>query len=239
MVSVYFDAETAGPAEAILALRDPTVWRDSFCGLRDNFRDASRADRLAAFADGETNLLLHRDGHDQFNFNFNIVTGHDHFNALLELHVSGHVRRAEDELGTVAVEERGVASAFFLAQDVNLALELGVGLDRAGLGQDLAPLDVFLLDAAQKNTDIFARFGGVEKLLEHFDVGDRRLRRVPQAHDFDFFHLLEHAPLDPAGGDRAATFNVEHIFDRHEERLILRALGDGNVGIDRIHDVHD
>ena len=37
---------------------------------------------------------------------------------------AGHVRGAEVELGTVAVEERGVAAAFFLGQDVDFGLEL-------------------------------------------------------------------------------------------------------------------
>src|ERR1700677_907286 len=151
----YFDAETAAPAKAFFKARDPTVWRDSFWWLRNDFRDATGADRLAAFADGETNLFFHGDGLDEFDFDFNVVAGHDHFDAFLELDAAGDIGGAEEELGAIVVEEGGVASAFFLAQDVDLALELGVGLDRAGLGEDLAALDVVLLDAAQEHADIF------------------------------------------------------------------------------------
>src|SRR5207249_1209053 len=34
------------------------------------------------------------------------------------------------------------------------------------------------------------------------------------------------------GGDRAASFNIEHVFNRHQERLIDRPLRHGNVIID-------
>ena len=46
------------------------------------------------------------------------------------------------------------------------------------------------------------------------------LRRVADADDFDFLHLLEHTALDTAGHNGAATFNVEHVFDAHQERLV-------------------
>ena len=56
-----------------------------------------------------------------------------------------------------------------------------------------------------------------------------------EADDFDFLHLLEDAALDTARGDRAATFNVEHVFHRHEERLIIRPFRHRDVIVDRVH----
>ena len=55
----------------------------------------------------------------------------------------GHIRSPKVELRPVIGEERRVSSTFLLGQDIDLALKLGVRLDRAGLGQDLAraPLD--------------------------------------------------------------------------------------------------
>ena len=53
------------------------------------------------------------------------------------------------------------------------------------------------------------------------------------ADDFDFLHFLEDAALDTTGRDGAATFNVEHVFHRHEERLIDRAIRDRDVIIHR------
>ena len=59
------------------------------------------------------------------------------------------------------------------------------------------------------------------------------------ADDLDFLHFLEDAALDTTGRDGAAAFNVEHVFDRHEKRLIDRTLRHGNVIIDRGDERHD
>ena len=53
------------------------------------------------------------------------------------------------------------------------------------------------------------------------------LRVSVEADDFDFLHLLEDAALDTAGRDGATTFNVEHVFDAHQERLVDRASAAG------------
>ena len=41
------------------------------------------------------------------------------------------------------------------------------------------------------------------------------------------------------GDDRAAARDREHVFDRHQERLVDRALRLRNVGIDRLHQLQD
>jgi hypothetical protein len=40
----------------------------------------------------------------------------------------------------------------------------------AGLGQNLAPLDLVSLHAAKKGADVVARLGVVKQLAEHFDT---------------------------------------------------------------------
>jgi hypothetical protein len=60
----------------------------------------------------------------------------------------------------------------------------------------------------------------VQQLAEHFNVRGHRLAGVLDADDFNFRHALEHAALDTTGHDRAATFNVEHVLDAHQERLV-------------------
>ena len=49
-----------------------------------------------------------------------------------------------------------MTAAFFLGQDVNLAGELGVRMDRTGLGQDLASFDGLLVNAAEQSADVVA-----------------------------------------------------------------------------------
>ena len=79
-----------------------------------------------------------------------VVARHYHLYALGQLDGAGYVRGPEVELGTIAVEERGMTAAFILGQHVHLAVEVGVGMNAAGLGQHLAALDLGTLNAAQQ-----------------------------------------------------------------------------------------
>src|SRR6059058_1396722 len=147
-----------------------SYWR--FPGkLIENFADATRADGFSALANSETNGLLHRDRRDQFDFNRDVITRHDHFHAFGQLDRTGHVRGAEIELRPVIGEERRVPAAFLLAQHVNFRLEFLVRRNRPRLGDDLPALDVFLLQAAQQNAHVIAGARFIEKLAEHFDIG--------------------------------------------------------------------
>src|ERR1700723_2078124 len=112
--------------------------------LLDDLADGSGADGASAFADGEAQTLLHGDGGVQRDLKRDIVAGHAHLGACRKLRRSGYVGRAEVELRTVAVEERSVTAAFFLREHVHLALEVGVRLDRAWLGQHHPALHIFL-----------------------------------------------------------------------------------------------
>src|SRR5262245_24171208 len=79
---------------------------------------------LAALADGEALLLLHRDRRDQLNVHRRVVAGHDHLRPGRQRALTRHVRRPEVELRTVVVEERRVPAALLLGQNVRLSLEL-------------------------------------------------------------------------------------------------------------------
>ena len=50
---------------------------------------------------------------------------------------------------------------------------------------------------------------------------------------------LDHAPLDAAGGDGAPALDAEHVLAGHQERLVDGALGVGDVGVDRVHQLLD
>ena len=110
--------------------------------LFDDLRDRAGADRAAAFADREARALFERDRRHQLAGDRRVVARHHHLDAFRQVQRAGDVGRPDVELRTVAVEERRVTAALFLRQDVDLALELRVRLDRAGLGQHLAALDV-------------------------------------------------------------------------------------------------
>ena len=207
--------------------------------LFDDLGDTTCTNGAAAFADCEADGLLHGDRGDELDFDGDVVAGHHHLDSLGKLDGAGDVGRAEVELRTIVREERGVTATFLLAEDVDLGLELLVGLDRSHLGDDLTALNVLLLDAAEKNSDVVAGLCGVEELTEHFDVGDGGLLGVLQTDDLDFLALLEDTTLDTTGGDGAATFNVEHVLNGEEEWLILRTLGHRDVVIDGLDEGED
>ena len=49
-----------------------------------------------------------------------------------------------------------MTSAFFLGQNVHLALELGVRMNGAGLRQNLSALDFISLDTTEQSADVIA-----------------------------------------------------------------------------------
>src|SRR6201999_636210 len=179
------------PAMNFCTYRQPSIFSTAttkrlLCGARsllDDLADGSGADGASTFADSEAQTLLHRDGRMQRDLQLDVVAGHAHLGACRKLRRSSHVRRAEVELGTVAVEERSVTSALFLRQHVNLALEVGVGLDRTRLGQHHAALHIFLRNTAQQKPCVIARQTLVQLLLEHLDAGADRLAGLAEAYD--------------------------------------------------------
>src|SRR3977135_4158602 len=194
--------------------------------------DDTRADGAATFADREAELLFHRDRYAQVHFHRDVVARHHHFGAFGQVHDAGHVGGAEVELGPVVGEERGVTTALFLGQNVGLSLELGVRLDRTRLAQHLATLDFLALGAAEQRTDVVAGLALIEQLAEHFDAGDDGLLGVAQTDDLDFLADLDDAALDATGHNRTAARDREHVFDRHQERLVDRTLRLRNVRVD-------
>src|SRR6266545_4418801 len=164
-------------------------------GLLDDARDRAGADGPATLPDGEALAGLEGDRGDELDGHLDVVAGHDHLGPVGQADGAGDVGRAQVELRPVAVVEGRVAAALLLGQDVHPSGELGVRLDRAGLGQDLATLDLVALDAKQQEADVVARAALVEQLLEHLDAGDHDLARVLDADDLDLLADIGDAAL--------------------------------------------
>ena len=133
-----------------------------------------------------------------------------------------------------------MTAAFFLGQDINLALELGQRMDGVGLRQNLATLNALLVDATQQSADVVAGFCVVQQLVEHFDVGDDGVQLVfTQTNDFHRLVLLHNATLHTAGSHGATTGDGEDVFHRHQEGLIGLPVGSGDIVIHGVHELLD
>src|SRR6266404_1670372 len=201
--------------------------------------DDARTHGAAAFADRETQLFFHRDRHDQVHFHRDVVARHHHFSAFRQMHDTGHVGGAEVELRTVVGEERSMTTALFLGQDVGLGLELGVRLDRTGLAEHLTALDFLALGTTEQRADVVAGLALIEQLAEHLDARDNGLLGSAKTDDLDFLADLDDAAFDTARDNRAAARDREHVFYRHQERLIDRTLRLRNVAVDILHQLQD
>ena len=147
-----------------------------------------------------------------------------------------HVRRAEVELRTVAVEERRVAAALFLRQDVDLALELGVRGHATGLAENLAANDLLALDTAEQAADVVAGLSLVEQLAEHLDTGADRVLGLLDTDDLQRVVDMQRTALHTTGGNGATAGDGHRVLDGHQERLVDHALRRRDVGVDGVHD---
>ncbi|MBQ2298404.1 MAG: hypothetical protein II278_03380, partial [Bacteroidaceae bacterium] len=68
-----------------------------------------------------------------------------------------------------------MTAALFLLKNVNLSLEVLVGLYTAGLSQNLATLDLVTLNTTHQSADVVASLGEVQGLAEHLQTGDNGL----------------------------------------------------------------
>src|SRR5258708_29308183 len=74
--------------------------------LLDDLGDAAGADGAATLTDGETETFVHGDRLAQLHRHQHVVTRHHHLRALRQLDRARHIRRPEEELRPVVVEER-------------------------------------------------------------------------------------------------------------------------------------
>src|SRR5690349_9147599 len=117
-------------------------------GLANDLGDDTGADRPAAFPDGEMAPDVESHRLVQAHGNSGVVTGHHHLDAVRQENFAGAVCSPEEELWLITAEEWRMPSAFVLAQDVNLTLELRAWPDRARSGNHLASPDLVGLDAS-------------------------------------------------------------------------------------------
>src|SRR5690606_17398388 len=128
----------------------------------------------------------------------------------------------------------GMTTAFFLLEHVNFAQELRVRVNATGSGQHLATLDAFLVHTTEQTAHVIASLACFQLLTEHLDAGHRGLVLLAEAHDFHFVVHVNHTALDTTRRYRATALDREHVFHRHQKRLVLLSLWLWNLRIQRL-----
>src|SRR5207247_2697799 len=175
-----------------------------------------------ALAYGKPQRLLHRDRHDLLDTHRHVSPRHHPLRPRRQRAHPRHVRRPKIKLRPVPVEVRRLPRPLLLRQDVALRLGLLVGLDGAGLGEDLPPLHVVLVDPPQQRANIIPRLPLVQELAEHLHPRHHTLPRVLDPHDLDLLAHLHHPALHPPRHHRPPPRDREYVLDRHQERLVDR-----------------
>src|SRR5262249_37230424 len=124
-------------------------------------------------------------------------------------------------------------------QHVNFAFKLRVRRDRLWGAQHLPALQVVLFNAAEQHTDVLTGKTLVQRLVERLDAGDDGALVRLKTDDLNRVTDLGLAAFDTTGADRAAALDAEHVFDRHQERLVDVALRNRNIVVQRLDQLVD
>ena len=92
--------------------------------LVKNLSNLTSSYRAATLTDSETELLVKSYRSDELNVDLDIVTRHNHFNALRESNLASNVKSSDEELRTIVIVEWSMTATLFLLQHINLSLEV-------------------------------------------------------------------------------------------------------------------
>src|SRR3989338_1483925 len=180
---------------------------------------------MAAFADSEAEFLVHGNRDYEFDLECDVVTGHYHLDTLLKGDYTGNICCPKIELGPVAGKERGMTASFFLGQDIDLGLELGMRGNGTRLGKDLTAFQVFLVYASKQYAGVISGYTFIQELPEHLDTGyDGLGDLLTHTNDLDFIVYLYFTFLYTAGSYCAAACDREDVLYRHKEGLVYFSL---------------
>ena len=97
--------------------------------LSVNLGNNAGTNGTATLTDSEAESLFNSDRSDKLNIHLDIIARHAHLGAFGKSDNAGNIGSSEVELRTIVVEERSMTAAFFLGQNINLTVELGVRMN--------------------------------------------------------------------------------------------------------------
>ena len=208
--------------------------------LLDDADHLASANGTTTFADSELQTVVHSYRSDELHSDFHVIARHHHLYAVREDDLTGNVKSTDEELRTIVIVERSVTTTFFFLQHIDLSLELGVRSDGLGLGNNLTTLHFLLVNTTEEQTYIITGLTLREELAEHFHTGNNRLTGfVTEANQLHGIVHVDGTGLDTASNHSTTTGDGEDVLDRHQEVLVNQTLGQRDVLIHSVHELHN
>src|SRR5579862_2084480 len=135
---------------------------------------------------------------DEFYCQFYVIARHHHFYAIWKSCCSSNVRRAEIKLWAISTKERLMTSAFFFIQNVDRSFKFSMRFACAWSCKHHSAFDIFLVNAAQQNSDVFTRLRFVEKFVKHFKTGDHGIAGFANPYNLDLVIDFNFTSFDAA-----------------------------------------
>ena len=100
-----------------------------------------------------------------------------------------------------------MTAAFFLFEDVDFGVELGVRSQATWLHNNLTTLDLLALNTAKQKTCVVTSLTLVEVLFEGLDAGNNRVLSSFDTNDFNWVVDLDNTLLNTASSNSTTTLD--------------------------------
>ena len=194
---------------------------------------------------GKAHALLDGGGRNELALAGHVIAwhGHLHLVAIGAGHTdngASHIASAEVEDRHVARHHRVAAAALILLGEVDVGLELGVGLGGARSANHLTAEHRILVNATAQHADGVAGRTLRQLGVEHLDTSDHRLLRLlATAQNLDLIALLHDTLLHSASAHRTSARDREDVLNCQQEGFVSVALRRGDIVIHGLHQLQD
>ncbi|MPN25203.1 hypothetical protein SDC9_172610 [bioreactor metagenome] len=107
------------------------------------------------------------------------------------------------------------------------------------LSQNLSTLNIVFFNTTEQNTDVIASLTLVELFSKHFDTSHHGRFLLADTDNINWITNFDDTGFDTTRYHGSPTFDREHVFDWHQERLVQITHWLVNVFINGIHEFHD
>ena len=153
---------------------------------------------------------------------------------------TGDVGRTEVELRTIAIEERGVTAALFLASGCRPGPRTRCAeCTEPGLAENLATLTISSRLIPRSRQPMLSPASASSSSLRNISMPVQTVFWVSlDTDDLELVvHMRDDATLNTAGGNGATAGDGHSVLDGHQERLVDVAVRSRDVGVHSVHEL--